>query len=318
MSYCCPMELRHLRYFVAVAAHGSFNRAAEILHLTQPALSRQVKDLEEELGVPLLVRSQNTVKLTESGSLFYGEAREVIARANEAVCRVRGEARSETLRVGYAPSMIAGIMPAVLEKFQSATPRVRIELTDLSSREINELASEGRLDLVISPGISVMKGIPGFQWTELRRLQPVLVMPETHPLARLKRIPLVRLRELPLIGLAKGNYPEYVPHLRGMLKPFGILPRFVSMVNDGLSTLFTELEAHRAAAILTEGIITLMPRTLVARPFTPMLPTASVMIGLPALRPNPNAEAFARMLLEEVRRREGRKAAVKLESVLQK
>src|SRR5882762_6113624 len=269
MSYGCPMELRHLRYFVAVAAHGSFNRAAEVLHLTQPALSRQVKDLEEELGVPLLVRGQNRVKLTESGGLFYEEAREVIARANEDVQRVRGEARSETLRVGYAPSMIAGIMSAVLEKFQSATPRVRIELRDLSSREINELANEGRLDL-------------------------------------------------PLIGLAKGNYPEYVPHLRGMLKPFRILPRFVSMVNDGLSTLFTELEAHSAAAILTEGIITIMPRTLVARPFTPMLPSASVMIGLPELRPNPNAEAFARMLLEEVRRREGRKAAVKLESVLQK
>src|SRR5439155_4588311 len=170
MSYCSPMELRHLRYFVAVAAHGSFNRAAEILHLTQPALSRQVKDLEDELGVPLLVRGQNTVKLTEAGELFYDEAREVLARAAEAVQRVRCEARSETLRVGYAPSMTAGVMPAALEKFQSATPRVRIELADLSSREINELANEGRLDLVISPGISVTKGIPGFQWTELRRV----------------------------------------------------------------------------------------------------------------------------------------------------
>ena len=99
-----------------------------------------------------------------------------------------------------------------------------------------------------------MKGIPGFHWTELRRLQPVLVMPETHPLAKLKRIPLMRLGELPLIGLAKGNYPEYVPHIRGLLKPFRVLPRFVSLVNDGVSTLFTELEAHHAAAILTEGI----------------------------------------------------------------
>src|SRR5258708_21755920 len=101
-------------------------------------------------------------------------------------------------------------MSVALKQFQSATPRVRIELADLSSREINELANQGRLDLVISPAISVMRGIPGFQWTELRRLQPALVMPETHPLARLKRIPLVRLRDLPLIGLAKGNYPEYV------------------------------------------------------------------------------------------------------------
>lgn len=318
MTYRRRMELRHLRYFVAVAAHGSFNRAAEILHLTQPALSRQVKNLEGELGVQLIVRGQNTAKLTEAGGLFYEEARKVLARANEAVQRVRGEAQSETLRVGYAPSMVAGIMSAALEKFQSATPYVRIELADLSSREINDLANEGRLDLVISLEISVKKGISGFQWTELRRLQPVLVMPEAHPLATLKRVPLGRLRDLPLIGFAEHSYPEYAPHVRGMLKPFGISPHFVSFVNDSLSTLFTELEARRAAAILTEGTAGVMPRTLVARPFTPMLPSASVMIGLPALRPNPNAEPFAQMLLEAVRRREGRKAAVKLESVLQK
>ena len=298
------MELRHLRYFVAVASHGSFNRAAEILHLTQPPLSRQVKDLEEELGVPLLVRGQNSVKLTEAGELFYEEARAVLARSDEAVRSVRGEARGETLRVGYAPSMTAGILSAVLERFQSATVHVRIELADLSSREINELANEGRLDLAISPGVSVAKGVPGFQWTELRRLQTVLILPESHPLAKLKRIPLARLRNLPLIGLAKGNYPEYVPATRGLLKPFGISPRFISLVNDGVSTLFTELEAHHAAAILTEGTVGIMPRTLVTRPFAPKLPSSTVMIGLPALRPNPHAETFARLMLEEVQRQE--------------
>src|SRR5258706_3931825 len=196
--------------------------------------------------------------------------------------RMRGGGRGGPHRLGTPPTLPAGVKPAVLEKFQSATQRVRIELADLSSREINELANEGRLDLAISPGISVAKGIPGFQWAELRRLQPVLVLPETHPLAKLKRIPPTRLRNLPLIGLAKGNYPEYVPHLRGMLKPFGVSPRFVSLVNDGISTLFTELEAHHAAAILTEGTISIMPRTLVARPFAPILPGTLVMIGLPA------------------------------------
>jgi LysR family transcriptional regulator, benzoate and cis,cis-muconate-responsive activator of ben and cat genes len=294
------MELRHLRYFVAVASYGSFNRAAEILHLTQPPLSRQVKDLEDELGVPLLVRGTNAIRLTEAGELFYEEAREVLARAEAAVRRVRGEARNETLRVGYAPSMTTGIISAVLKKFQSATQRVHVELADLSSREINELANEGRLDLAISLGIAVEKGVPGFQWTVLRRLQPVLVLPETHPLAKLKRIPPPRLRNLPLVGLAKGNYPEYLPSVHGLLKPFGFSPRFVSLVNDGVSTLFAELEAHHAAAILTDGTTSIMPRTLVARPFAPTLPGTSVMIGLPTLRPKPHAELFARLLREEV------------------
>ncbi len=75
------MELRHLRYFTAVAAHGTFRRAAAILHLTQPALSRQVRDLEDELGVELLKRGQNSTTLTDAGELFYEEAREVLARA---------------------------------------------------------------------------------------------------------------------------------------------------------------------------------------------------------------------------------------------
>jgi LysR family transcriptional regulator, benzoate and cis,cis-muconate-responsive activator of ben and cat genes len=301
MAYLPLMELRHLRYFVAVASHGSFNRAAETLHLTQPALSRQVKDLEEELGIPLLVRGTNNVKLTEAGELFYEEAREVLARADEAVRRVRGGPQNGTLRVGYAPSVTSGIMSGALEKFQSAVPGIRIELADLSSREINDLANEGRIDLAISPGVSVMKEAAGFQWTELRRLQLVLVLSQTHPLAKMKRIPLARLRDLPLIGLAKDNYPEYVSSARGILKPFGISPRFISLVNDGVSTLFAELEAHNACAILTEGTVGIMPRTLVARPFTPTLPSTPVMIGLPVLRPNPHAETFARILRAEAR-----------------
>src|SRR5471032_3649847 len=110
------MELRHLRYFAAVAAHGSFNRAAHSLHLTQPALSRQVKDLEDELGVRLLERGKNDMTLTDAGEVFYEEARDLLARADQAVQRVRGEARSEILRVGYGPSLTAGIMPRALER----------------------------------------------------------------------------------------------------------------------------------------------------------------------------------------------------------
>ena len=296
------MELRHLRYFAAVAAHGSFNRAAQTLHLTQPALSRQVKDLEDELGVRLLVRGKNAVSLTDAGEVFYEEARDLLARADKAVQRVRGDGRREVLRVGYAPSITAGIMPGALEKFQTATPGVRIELADLSSREMHELANAGQLDLLITPDRSAETAVPGFQWSELRRMSAVLVMPETHPLAKLQKIPPQRLRDLPLIGLARENYPDYVRSVRTALKPFGIIPRFVALINDGLSTLFPALEANRAAAILADGVASILPRTLVTRPFSPALSEGSVKLGLPAVRPNPHAETFARLLLEAVQR----------------
>jgi LysR family transcriptional regulator, benzoate and cis,cis-muconate-responsive activator of ben and cat genes len=295
------MELRHLRYFVAVAAHGSFNRAAEILHLTQPPLSRQVKDLEEELGVTLLVRGSNSVRLTEAGELFYEEAREVLARADDAVRRVHGEKGKETLRVGYTSSTATRIIATVLPRFHAAAPRGRVELADVSSREINRMAGEGGLDVVICPGVCVAKGIPGFRLTELSRVQPVLVLPAKHPLAKLKRIPVAHLRHLPLVGMAKDNYPEYVTSARELLKPFGISPRFVSLVNDNFSTLFVELEAENAAAILLEGIDDILPQTLVARPFAQKLPSVAVVTGLPTLRPKPHAETFVRLLIAAAR-----------------
>jgi DNA-binding transcriptional LysR family regulator len=292
------MELRHLRYFAAVAAHGSFSRAAQNLHLTQPALSRQVKDLEEELGVPLLVRGNNAVTLTEAGEVFYEEARDLLARADQAIQRVRGEARHEILRVGYGPSLTSGIMPRALERFQATVPRVRIELEDLSPREMSEKAAAAQLDLVIVPA-SVEGSIKGFQWSELRRMSLVLVMAQTHPLAKLAKIPPKRLNGLPLHGLGRANFPDYVPRMRALLKPFGVTPDFTVLVNDGVTTMFAGLEATNGATILADGVISVLPRSLVMRSFSPALPDVVILAGRPAARPNAHAETFAKLLREE-------------------
>lgn len=295
------MELRHLRYFAAVAAHGSFSRAANNLHLTQPALSRQVKDLEDELGVSLLTRGKNSVSLTAPGELFYEEARDLLARADQAVQRVRGEVSGETLRVGYAPSLTAGIMPRALDRFQNETPRVRLELSDLSPREMTDRASEGLLDLVITAK-GTESALPEFQWSELRRLSTVLVMPLSHPLTKLKRIPPARLRDLPLIGLNREHFPEYLPRLRTILKPFGVVPRLEAQTADGISTLFAAVEAHTLATILTDAIGCMLPRSLVMKYFSPALGAVHVVMGLPSVRPNAHAETFVRLLREEAGR----------------
>lgn len=295
------MELRHLRYFTAVAAHGTFRRAAATLNLTQPALSRQVRDLEDELGVKLLKRGENFATLTDAGELFYEEAREVLARAALAIERVRGGRQTEVLRVGYGPTLTAGIMPAAMERFQAAAPRVRIELCDLSPREMSELAAKRELDLMIVPGDG--KSVSqDFKWSELRRLSHVLVMPASHPLARLKRIPPRRLSGVSLIGLGRENFPGYAESMRTLLKPFGVRPQFIKMLNDGVAAMFAELEASRAAAILADGIVNTMPRALVARPFSPAFPDVTVQVGLPAAATNPHAEMFARLLREEAAR----------------
>jgi len=184
--------------------------------------------------------------------------RAICSRARTRQCsECAANAATKFLRVGYAPSLVAGIMPAALEKFQAATPGVRIELADLSSREMNELANAGRLDLLVTPEPSP-SAVPGFQWIEFRRVSPVLVMPATHPLARWQKIAPARLRDLPLIGLARENFPDYVRYVRALLKPYGVAPRFIALENDGVSTLFAALEANHAAAILAEGIASIM------------------------------------------------------------
>jgi DNA-binding transcriptional LysR family regulator len=121
------MELRHLRYFVAVCEALNFTKAAAQLRIAQPALSRQVQDLEDEIGVDLLKRSPRGVTITAEGKLFLEEARGVLKRADESMEKVRALARGEygELHVGYAPSPTVEILPPALAAFQKAFPRVR-------------------------------------------------------------------------------------------------------------------------------------------------------------------------------------------------
>src|SRR6516164_3543983 len=132
------VELRHLRYFVTVGEALNFTRAAARLRMTQPALSRQVQELEDELGVDLFRRSSGGVTLTAEGKLFLTAAREALTHIDESVEQVRALARGEygELHVGYAPIPTAEILPPALAAFRKAVPRVRLLLHDFSSDEI--------------------------------------------------------------------------------------------------------------------------------------------------------------------------------------
>src|SRR6267143_1901981 len=132
------MELRHMRYFVAVAEALNFTKASARLRVAQPALSRQMTDLEDEIGADLMKRSPRGVTLTAEGKLFLEEVRELLKRADESVEKVRALARGEygELHVGYAPSLTVEVLPPALAAFQKAVPRVKVLLHDLSSDEL--------------------------------------------------------------------------------------------------------------------------------------------------------------------------------------
>src|ERR1700752_2010154 len=160
------MELRHLRYFVVVGETLSFNKAAAKLRIAQPALSRQVRDLEDEIGVDLFSRSPRGVTLTAEGKLFLEEARAILQRTEEATTRTRALARGEygELHIGYSPTPTAEILPPALVAFQKAIPGVKIILHDLAGDELNAGLLDGSLllpptirlrnsNLSLSPGL---------------------------------------------------------------------------------------------------------------------------------------------------------------------
>src|SRR4051812_9204291 len=157
------MELRHLRYFVAVAEMENVTRAALKLHVSQPALSKQIRDLEEELGFSLLERSAKSVRLTAAGQVFLVEARQVLKRADEAVQGARAVADGSglELHVGYATSPTVRLLPPTLRAFQAEMPKVRVRLHDLSTEDIFARVRDGKLDVafIVKPGPAMLRGL---------------------------------------------------------------------------------------------------------------------------------------------------------------
>jgi len=205
------MELRHLRYFLAVGEALNFTKAAGQLRVAQPALSRQVQDLEDEIGVDLMKRSPRGVTLTAEGKLFLDEVRELLKRADESVEKVRALARGEygELHVGYAPSPTVEILPPALAAFQKAVPRVKVLLHDLSSDELLAGLQNATLELAVMVYQPNGGQTAGIQF-ELLRTYPLCVpITAAHPFARLKSITLEMLAAEPLVGLRRRDYSEY-------------------------------------------------------------------------------------------------------------
>src|SRR2546421_5572197 len=185
------MELRHLRYFLAVGEALNFTRAAAQLRVAQPALSRQVQDLEDEIGVDLMKRSPRGVTLTAEGKFFLDEVRELLKRADESVEKVRALARGEygELHVGYAPSPTVEILPLALAAFQKAVPRVKVLLHDLSSDELIAGPQNATLELAIMVQPTDQQ-TAGIEFELLRSYPWCVALTAAHPFARLKSIAL--------------------------------------------------------------------------------------------------------------------------------
>src|SRR6266481_4528263 len=273
------MELRHLRYFLAVAEALNFTKAAALLRVAQPALSRRVQDLEDEIGVDLLKRSPRGVTLTAEGKLFLEKTRHLLRLADESVEQVRALARGQygDLHIGYSPSPTVEILPPALAAFQKAFPHVNVLLHDASQRELAEGLQNGTLELAIMvpPAGDQTTGI---QFEVLRSYPLCVAMTAVHPFARMKSIPLEKLAAEPLVALRRKNYPEADHFLDRLFASIRAKPR-IAVECDSASSLITEVEAGRGIALATPVFKLVTGKRLLYRPLTGTTEVLSVGIA---------------------------------------
>ena len=270
------MELRHLRYFVAVAEEENVSRAALKLHVSQPGLSRQIRDLEDEIGFSLFERSAKSLRLTAAGKIFLTEAKAVLQHAEDAVNKARAAAngqRSE-IHVGYAPSLTVQVLPAILRTFQEKFPLVRVALHDLSSEEmLNQLGQKKiHVALTVPPPKKMLRN---FACVELARYAMCVAVAPQHPLAKLKNITLAQVAREPLIGLTRKDYPEIHEEMRKFFTPVGRTPRFAEEHEDG-NSVTAAVEAGRGIALVPSSLACVVGERLKLIPLRPALPPIPV------------------------------------------
>ncbi len=220
------LDLRHFRYFIAVAEELHFGRAARRLHMAQPPLSQQIKWLEEELGVRLLDRNTHYVRLTEAGAVFLKEARRVAANAERAVRLTRqvGEGTAGRMVVGFVSQFDGGIVSMVKSALEREYPELELQFTPMDTLELVEAVRTAR----VRAGIC---GVPmdeeDFTIERLARAPLVVAMPEGHALGEREAIRLSDLGSVPLVLFPRTANPWIYGMLRERFAAAGVVPRVV-------------------------------------------------------------------------------------------
>src|SRR5271165_557049 len=222
------MELRHLRYFVTVAEALSFTKAAERLHLAQPSLTRQIKDLEAEIGVRLFDRSGKRISLTQEGESFLLDARRLVAECAKSVLAVQRLSREEAgqLNIGHVANVYHDLLPATLGAFRKACPRTALNLFDMTPAEQYHALEGRKIDL----GFVCFRARPtgnDLQWTCVGHDVIMVAVAAGNPLAKKAKIDLKDLEPMFFVGMSENAYPGSNKWLVDACREAGFTPRIL-------------------------------------------------------------------------------------------
>jgi DNA-binding transcriptional LysR family regulator len=247
------MDLRQMRYFVMLASERNFTRAAERLHIAQPPLSRQIQQLEAELGAELIDRTARPLKLTAAGHLFHEQALQVLGRVDDMRSMMDRALLAERRRfsVGFVASTIYARLPALIRQFRAAAPKVDLGLMELVSLDQIAALKEGRIDLGFG---RIRFEDPAVRRTILREEALVAAVPASHPLARESGpVSLARLAEEPHIIYPRAPRPSYADQVLSLFHDQGLDLRVAQEVRE-LQIAIGLVAAEEGVCLVPESV----------------------------------------------------------------
>ncbi len=287
------MEIRHLRSFLAVADHLHFGRAAEEIHLSQPALSVQIRALEDAIKAPLFVRNRRRTTLTPAGELLREDARDILARIEVAGMRAQRAERGQVgiIRIGLISTAAALLVPPVLVEFRKIYPEVVFDLENiLTAKQIGHL-QDRRLDIGFVRMPIVADGI---ELTPIHSEPFIVVLPTSHPLAKKAQITLKDLRDEDMVFYTRNKAPSFRDQIIAMLDRVSIKPRIVQEAGE-MYTLVSLVAANLGIAILPKSVEHYRMPGVVIRPLPGRLPQAQIALAVHRDNTSPFVEAFVRL-----------------------
>ena len=291
------MELRHLRYFVAVAEQLNFTRAAERLNTAQPSLSQQIKNLEADVGIPLLDRSKRHVALTEGGKVFLADAKEILARLDRAVERaVRAQqGRSAELVIGVVPAAEIKILPKLIPLVERKLPTVRLVFHNLPSAEQKRLLAMGSLDFGILRG---PLEDPRLEVEDILFEKLVVGLPSKHPLANKKTVSIRQLNAVPFIMVSREGSPELHDAVQAFCERSGLHPRVVQQADNVLGNL-NMIRAGIGFGLFPDYATSILPQGVVVKPLAwDPAPVVSLVVAHRRTKQTAAMLAFKKLLRE--------------------
>src|SRR5436189_3998735 len=245
------MELRHLRYFVAVAEELHFRRAAERLHIAQPAVSEQVRKLEAELGVRLFDRTQRNVALTDAGAALLTQAYRVLRQAEAARLAARSASDRPGLRVGYVPTALRPSIPRTLRRLGAAMPNLQTTIEPGSGLELVDAVRAGELDAAV---VSLPVPTAGVRVTPLAKQRAVAVFPVDHEHAVKPHVALERIAPERILVLPRDADRPLYDAVLGSCCAAGISPTLIEMPDGQVDRILLAVASGAGMAMLPECV----------------------------------------------------------------